>query len=80
MGKTETLHNLIEAIEADDPAAIIKSHFLEDAKRELAAIDGIKTEWSGSCDPCDPANFWIDDETGERVNAITGERSQHQCE
>ena len=33
-------------------------------------------EWSGSPDPDDPDNFWIDDETGERVNAITGERKK----
>lgn len=32
-------------------------------------------EWSGSPDPDDPDNFWIDDETGERVNAETGERT-----
>lgn len=32
-------------------------------------------EWSGTPDPNDPDNFWIDDETGERVNAHTGERS-----
>lgn len=31
-------------------------------------------EWSGSPCPIDPDNFWIDDETGERVNATTGER------
>lgn len=33
-------------------------------------------EWSGSPDPEDPDNFWIDDETGERVNAHTGERTK----
>jgi hypothetical protein len=33
-----------------------------------------KKEWIGSPDPTDPDNFWIDDETGERVNAHTGER------
>ena len=33
-------------------------------------------EWSGSPDPSDPDNFWIDDVTGERVNAKTGERTQ----
>ncbi len=33
-------------------------------------------EWSGSPDPLDPDNFWIDDDTGERVNATTGERTQ----
>jgi hypothetical protein len=38
-----------------------------------------ETEWSGSCDPCDPANYWIDDETDERVNAATGQRTQHAC-
>ena len=32
-------------------------------------------EWSGSLCPIDPANFWIDDVTGERVNALTNERS-----
>ncbi len=32
-------------------------------------------EWSGSPDPDDPDNFWIDDVTGERVNAYTGERT-----
>ena len=31
--------------------------------------------WSGSPDPFDPDNFWIDDDTGERVNAATGERT-----
>lgn len=35
--------------------------------------------WSGSCDPCDPDNYWIDDNTGECVNAITNERTQHVC-
>jgi hypothetical protein len=37
------------------------------------------TEWSGSCDPCDPANYWIDDETDERISAATGERTLHDC-
>jgi hypothetical protein len=32
-------------------------------------------EWSGYPDPTDPDNFWIDDETGERVSALTGERT-----
>jgi hypothetical protein len=32
-------------------------------------------EWSGSLCPIDPDNFWIDDDTGERVNATTGERT-----
>ena len=36
-------------------------------------------KWSGSCDPCDPDNYWIDDETGERVSAETGEHSEHRC-
>lgn len=34
------------------------------------------TEWSGSPCPNDPDNFWIDDATGERVNAETGERTK----
>lgn len=33
------------------------------------------SDWSGSPDPSDPDNFWIDDKTGERVNAQTGERA-----
>ena len=37
--------------------------------------DSEPQEWSGSPCPIDPDNFWIDDETGERVNATTGERS-----
>lgn len=32
-------------------------------------------EWTGSPDPTDPDNFWLDDETGERVSAETGERT-----
>ena len=35
-------------------------------------------EWSGSPDPNDPDNYWIDDVTGERVNAHTGEREAAQ--
>lgn len=31
-------------------------------------------EWSGSPCPLDPDNYWADDETGERVSAVTGER------
>jgi hypothetical protein len=37
-------------------------------------------EWSGSPDPSDPDNFWIDDDTGERVNAVTGERTVPQID
>ena len=35
--------------------------------------------WEADLDPCDPANYWIDAETRERVNALTGERTQHEC-
>jgi hypothetical protein len=31
-------------------------------------------KWNGSPCPYDPDNFWIDDETGERVDAETGAR------
>ena len=34
----------------------------------------IEREWTGSPDPTDPDNFWIDDLTGERVCAATGQR------
>jgi hypothetical protein len=30
--------------------------------------------WSGYPDPADPDNYWIDDVTGERVCANTGQR------
>lgn len=36
---------------------------------------GEAAEWSSSLDPTAPDNFWIDDATGERVNAATGERA-----
>lgn len=39
-------------------------------------LDGV--EWSGSPDPNDPDNYWIDDDTGERVSAKTGERTPPQ--
>lgn len=36
-------------------------------------------EWEADLDPCDPDNYWIDQATGERVNAVTNERSAHDC-
>lgn len=33
-----------------------------------------QAEWSGSPSEEDPANFWEDDDTGEYVDARTGER------
>lgn len=53
---------------------------LELATRACAAIRVLHAEvtnstyWSGSPDPDDPANFWIDDDTGERVCAVCGHR------
>lgn len=35
----------------------------------------VNAEWSGSPDPAAPDTHWIDDATGERVNAETGERT-----
>jgi hypothetical protein len=32
-------------------------------------------EWSGSQDPEDPDNLWVDDVTGERVCALDGSRA-----
>ena len=40
-----------------------------------AVVTDEVTEWSGYPDPHDPDHYWIDDVTGERVNAHTGERS-----
>lgn len=39
-----------------------------------AMPDAPEQAWSGHPDPDDPDHFWIDDVTGERVNATTGER------
>lgn len=39
-------------------------------------VEPSQVEWSGKPDPSDPDNFWIDDDTGERVDARTGERSR----
>lgn len=65
-----------------DDVEFTKEHYLdafptprtwgEDMKPE--DLMGIPKEWSGAPDPLDPDNFWIDDETKERVNASTGER------
>jgi hypothetical protein len=42
---------------------------------EFNDADGLLVDqWSGSPDPADPDNYWIDDVTGERVNAHTGKR------
>lgn len=46
-----------------------------DGEPDLIEIDGEAAEWAGSPCPVDPDNFWIDDATGERVNATTGERN-----
>lgn len=37
---------------------------------------GVVRMWTGEPDPNDPDNYWIDDDTGERVNAATGERTK----
>jgi hypothetical protein len=37
-------------------------------------MENKRKTWSGSPCPLDPDNYWTDDETGERVNAVTGER------
>lgn len=38
------------------------------------------SDWSGSPCPLDPDNWWVDDDTGERVNATTGERRAYTTE
>lgn len=64
-------------------AAIIQEQYLNKKSDEVTA-QAIKDagqdempelEWTGHPDPRDPDNFWIDDKTGERVNAKTGERT-----
>lgn len=49
---------------------------LRDGRRLEKAWIVLPKEWSGSPDPSDPDNYWIDDETGERVSAETGERTK----
>lgn len=55
-----------------------RPHFRTAKAREeaRAAIEAHNAEWSGSCCPRDPDNCWIDDATGEHVNATTGERTR----
>jgi hypothetical protein len=52
---------------------------LQAAKRQAGVAksqrEPFMNEWSGYPDPRDPDNYWIDDKTGERVNAWTGERT-----
>ena len=38
-------------------------------------LDNETTYYEASQCPTDPDNFWIDDVTGERINAETGERT-----
>ena len=47
-------------------------HLMAGARRRREeTLKGAQTaEWSGSPDPADPDNYWIDDETGERVHAV----------
>lgn len=63
--------------EFDSPALMafgeLHSDPLQDVRRIVASVN-VFENWSGSPDPDDPDNFWIDDITGERVNAHTGER------
>ena len=42
--------------------------------RVVARREQEEGEWSGYPDPTDPDNFWIDDKSGERIDARTGER------
>lgn len=51
-----------------------QGRFAADARRIMDRLR--EPEWSGSPDPADPDNYWIDDATGERVNAHTGEREK----
>ena len=44
-------------------------------KKLADQLEAHSKEWSGYPDPKDPDNFWIDDKTGERVNARTGKRT-----
>lgn len=48
----------------------------ENLNRAVIIQKQLGKEWSGHPDPRDPDNFWIDDKTGERVNAATGERTE----
>lgn len=46
------------------------------ANGQFVHIDtGSEFEWTGSLDPFDPAHYWADHRTGERVDMVTGERS-----
>ena len=46
-----------------------------DYQADPEGLTGAEREWSGSPDHDDPDNYWIDDDTGERVCAETGART-----
>lgn len=50
------------------------AELLAGIRAAIARAEGT-ADWSGSPDPADPDNFWIDDATGERVDASTGVRT-----
>ena len=43
--------------------------------RFMSHLNHENHEWSGSLDPVEPDLYWVDDDTDERVNAKTGERT-----
>ena len=75
--------NTYHIVYSGSQVAAIDAHSAElalDAYLERTGYDDdghyeVVPEWSGSLCPIDPDNFWIDDETGERVCATTGART-----
>lgn len=68
-------YELVERI-ADLMKRYDNNEFIAFSEVDDAAVGLPPAEWSGSPDPDDPDNYWIDDVTGERVNAHTGERTR----
>jgi len=57
---------------------VLQSNENDNHRSGLIMKNSQQKEWNGSPDPCDPDNYWIDDETNERVS-LTGERTLHDC-
>ena len=66
--RTDHTKQYDEAELCEKLAPLIETYGLDTVKRAVQAIEDAGT-WSGSPDPADPDNYWIDDETGERKPA-----------
>ncbi len=50
----------------------------QEARATDMRCDHCADAWEADLDAADPDNFWIDRASGERVNAVTGERTKQE--